>query len=42
MFTLLYTATFLSSWSFSHNPFLAALMAAAISVALFCLASVLH
>jgi hypothetical protein len=35
----LYTATLVISWSFSRNPFFAALLAAAISVALCCLAS---
>jgi hypothetical protein len=39
MLFLLYTATFVISWSFSRNPFFAALLAAAISVALCCLAS---
>jgi len=39
MLFLLYTAIFFISWSFSRNPFLAALLAAAISVALCCLAS---
>src|SRR6516164_1671316 len=38
MLFLLYTATFVISWSFSRNPFFAALLATAISVALCCLA----
>ena len=40
MFALLYTATFLISWSFSRNPFFASLQGAVISAALFCLVSV--
>ena len=42
MLFLLYTATFLFSWSFSRNPFFAALLATVISTALLCLASVFH
>jgi hypothetical protein len=42
MLFLLYTATFVISWSFSRNPFFAALLAAVISAALCCLASVFH
>jgi hypothetical protein len=39
MLFLLYTATFLFCWSFSRNPFFGVLLAAVISVALFCFAS---
>jgi len=42
MLFLLYSATFLFCWSFSRNPFFAALLAVLISAALFCLASVFH
>jgi hypothetical protein len=40
MLFLLYTATFLFCWSFSRNPFFAALLATVISAALCCVASV--
>jgi hypothetical protein len=39
MLFLLYTATFLFSWSFSRNPFFGAVLATVISVAIFCFAS---
>jgi hypothetical protein len=42
MLFLLYLSTFVISWCFSRNPFFAALMAAVISAALFCLVSVIH
>jgi hypothetical protein len=42
MLLFLYTATFLLSWSFSRNPFFAALLATVISIALCCFASVFH
>jgi hypothetical protein len=37
-----YTIAFLFCWSFSRHPFFAALLAAVISIALFCLVSVFH
>jgi hypothetical protein len=40
MLFLLYTATFLFSWSFSRNPFFASLQGAVITAAFFCLVSV--
>jgi hypothetical protein len=42
MLFLLYTAAFLFYWSFSRNPFFAALLVFLISTALFCLVSVFH
>jgi hypothetical protein len=42
MLFLLYSATFLFCWSFSRNPFFAALLAVLMSAALFYLASVFH